>query len=81
MMDFRKGKASLRPGTPQETQGFGKQKMAEIIKEQNNPEVKKVTKRRKKCEKWEVSSSDKAEKPVEEGQLITRAGTKLAYLG
>lgn len=44
MMDFRKGKASLRPRTPQETQGFVKQKMAEIIKEQNNPEVKKVTK-------------------------------------
>ena len=44
MMDFRKGKASLRPRTPQETEGFGKQKMAEIIKEQNNQEVKKVTK-------------------------------------
>ena len=44
MMDLRKGVSSLRPETTQETPAFGKQEMAQIIREQKSPEVKKVAK-------------------------------------
>lgn len=52
-MNWRKWRA---PGRTRVRRGLGKQGTAEIMKEQKNPEVKKLLKRRKTCEKWEVSS-------------------------
>lgn len=42
MMDFRNQNASLLTTRVRKREGFGKQEIAKIIKEQKNVEVKKV---------------------------------------